>query len=179
VFSILIIIEFCQLRHLIYSKEEETYLSLNSKAYDNAYSGAPIKWRGEENNTSALYGLETNITQQALQNSRMSNGRFMNSEVEYTGISYSTEMMEGDNVHWTSLYQVLERLRKKNKPDYIWEILNNAHKKSNIRDVFKFEDIDRKIWDEIDERFRKWSHSFAAFREIDETFAPPWWEIFE
>lgn len=67
---------------------------------------------------------------------------------------------------------MLEWLWRRNKPDYIWEILNNTNKKTTIRDVFKFDDIDRKTRDAIDEKFRKRSYSFAAFWEIDETFAP-------
>lgn len=55
----------------------------------------------------------------------------------------------------------------------------NQGKKSTIRDVFKFEDVPRHIRDAIDEKFRKRSHSFAAFWEFDDTFAPRKWEVFD
>lgn len=45
--------------------------------------------------------------------------------------------------------------------------------------MFKFEDVDRKVREAIDEKFRKWSNSFAAFWEFDDTFAPKKWEVFE
>jgi len=73
---------------------------------------------------------------------------------------------------------VLELLWKKSKPDYLREILNNS-KKTTIRDIFKFDDIDRRVRDAIDEKFRKRSYSFAAFREVDETFVPNRREVFE
>ena len=55
----------------------------------------------------------------------------------------------------------------------------NFDKKTTIRDIFKFEEIPRHIREAIDERFKKWSHSFAAFREYDETFAPKKREVME
>jgi hypothetical protein len=61
----MIIIELIQLRNNIYTKEEENYLAINHKTYETSFGAPPIKkgGYGEESNTSALYGQDTNVTQ--------------------------------------------------------------------------------------------------------------------
>lgn len=113
-------------------------MKLSLKTYEEAYAGAPMKKKAEEHNTSALYGLDTNLTQNHL----ISKGAY-SSDAEFSAMTLATDL--ADNDQRRSLYQVLERLRRRNQPDYIREILNNAHKKTTIRDVFKFDDIDRKV----------------------------------
>ena len=64
-------------------------MKLSLKTYEEAYAGAPVKKRAEDHNTSALYGLDTNLTQNHLISK-------YSSDAEFSGMTLASDLAEND-----------------------------------------------------------------------------------
>lgn len=160
-FTVLSFIEFCSLRRLIYTQEEEDYLAIDHKTYETSYANAPLKTykSGDE---STLQGADTQITR---------NNRFMSSEIDQPFHDREEVLYQRNN-----LKLVVDRLKRMGMEDLIVEFVKQGNKSSNRR-AFDFSDLPKEKVREIEKMFERRSSSVGELRVFDRTFAPTKQEV--
>ncbi|CAI2377119.1 unnamed protein product [Moneuplotes crassus] len=201
VFSILMIIlsfiEFFQIKRKVFKDDEEDYLSINPKMFDNAYTAAggipphdPGERVGTHQRVKGMTGLEESSASH-LYNSYSYNGEKYQDKSNLSSIGFITRFNSGKGIisdaqreDRMNLHNIVNQLNKKN-PIFESGYLNIMDLKDNA--IFKRrKDYDPNVmladeedFDQCDRKFLRRSVSFEDFREHDDTFAPNKRELIE
>ncbi|CAI2378427.1 unnamed protein product [Moneuplotes crassus] len=200
-FSILVIllsfIEFFKIKSKVFKDDDEDYLSINKKMFDNAYTvagGAIPNGLAEPNITQQRVkipaGLEESSASQIYNSFSYNNEKYL----DKSGISSIEVFSKFDNKreflsdaqrqNRLNLHNIVNQLDKRN-PIFESSYINVMDLKDNK--IFKKrKDYDPNLmlkdeenFDEFDRKFLRRSVSFEDFREHDDTFAPNKKELIE
>lgn len=205
VFSFLIIIlsliEFLKIKRKFFTDDEEDYLAINPKIFDNAYTvagGLPprqqepgnrlttqqkvqgIQNLGEESSASQMYNSYSYNVEKKYEN------RSNLSSIEFISRFNSGQGMLSDaqKENRLNLHNIVNQLDQ-NNPMLFASGVNIMDLKDNC--IFKKrKDYDPNVKLEDEEDFNQWDrkylrrcHSYEDFREHDDTFAPTRRELIE
>jgi len=202
VFSILVIvlslIEFLKIRRKFFKDEDDSYLAINPKMFDNAYTVAG----GIPNND---IGQRATTLQKVRKIEGFEDSQSLNLHQSY---SYNAQMRIDDATNLSSIgflsrfnsEQGLVDKETREKRLDLHNILNKLHKKNPMYEassvnIMNFKDNqifkkrkgyeadsrmnDEDDFDKYDQEYLRRCQSYEDFREVDETFAPNKRELIE
>lgn len=195
VFSILMIIlsfiEFFKIKRKVFQDDEEDYLSINPKMFDNAYTaagGIPPQEPGDRVNTQqrvkGMIGIEESSASQLYHSYSYNGDKRFDEKTNQSSMGFLTRFNSGKGLvsdaqreNRLNLHNIVNQLDQKNTLFYtdlinIMDLKDNSifKKRKDYDQNVKFDD--EEDFNEHDRKFLRRCQSFEDFREHDDTFAP-------